>query len=57
MANGFPRFSLGVQQVINDRTGKTVGNLHERRVGVTYQTNIVGAVANDGIRKQCEFAH
>ena len=40
LANGFPRFSLGVQQVINDRTGRTVGNLHERRVGVTYQTNI-----------------
>lgn len=40
VANGFPRFSLGVQQVINDKTGRVVGNLHERRVAVTYQTNI-----------------
>lgn len=36
----FPRFSLGVQQIVNDKTGKTVGNLYERRVGVTYATNI-----------------
>ena len=38
-ANGFPRFSLGVQQVVTSK-GEVVGNLYERRQAVTYQTNI-----------------
>lgn len=36
----FPRFSLGVQQIVSDKDGKVVGNLFERKQTVTYSTNI-----------------
>ena len=36
----FPRFSLGVQQIVSDKDGKVVGNLFERKQPVTYSTNI-----------------
>lgn len=36
----FPRFSLGVQQIVNDKSGQVVGNLYERKQPITYSTNI-----------------